>query len=86
MKEFFKKRWVEFMGSSFYRFWYALVWGILGFVGIIVFNYDSPWYLLIPASGMWYVIYLFVKMLLYAWIINPIKSILLRIKEKKESK
>jgi hypothetical protein len=83
IKEFFTNRWVELKTSSLYRFFYACAWTILAFVGIFIFDAENLWWLLIPAPGLLYVVFMILKMIVYAWIINPINALIRKIKEMK---
>ena len=76
LENFVRHQWTGLMHSMLYRVVYALIWMVISLFIITFFDLNSPWWFVAPAPSILYVTYVVIKMIAYAWIINPIKGMI----------
>lgn len=70
-----KKFWYNLANSRLYQFLACSLWAIISYTILWNLGLDFGWWLLIPAIGAIPMVGVILALIIYAWIINPIRTL-----------
>jgi len=79
------KLWFGLWHSTLYQFVAALIWTVFSYTILWNMELDYGWWLLIPGITALFVVGITIGLLVFAWIINPIRTARERYKEQEDN-